>query len=136
MEKLENLTKNKDKKTFGELWNSFNTSIMFPAFAAVARATPLAFFNGYENGPKALFNYCLAASLVDIAEVAYRVYGKNELGPIPSLDADSETMKKAQAEWDANAEEHMSWAKPYSCFEKHIFYDLPKKIYNSIKKQT
>ena len=44
-------------------------------------------------------------------------------------------MEKARAEWDLDAEEHMSWAKPYSCFEKHIFYDLPKKIYNSIKER-
>jgi len=136
MEKLENLTKNKDKKTFGGLWNSFNTSILFSAFTVMARVTPLAFFDGYENGPKALFNYCLAASLVDIAEVAYRVYGKSELGPIPALDADSETTKKAQEVWDTNKEEHMGWAKPYSCFEKHIFYDLPKGIYNLIKKEN
>lgn len=135
MNKEKEANNRQNKETGGSLWRDLNTSIVFPCATAVARLTPLIFFNGYENGPKALFAYCIGGTLIDMAEAACRIYGKNELGPDTSLGADSEAIKKAQEVWDTNKEEHMSWAKPYSCFEKHVFYDVPKRIYDYIKRK-
>ena len=116
MENKEN-TENNQMDTFGGFFKEMSATFAFPLLTTVVRMTPLLFFNkGYENIPKTLFAYCITGAAIDMAEVFYRVYVKDELRSY-------------------GTKQEQILGKPYSCFEKHLFYDLPKKIYNSIKER-
>ena len=101
----------------------FVDSIMFPIFTTLFRFLIyhfIFFVDVYDKGVVGTENiwakicfacFCLFA-LIDIGEVCWRIYGRNELENGSPLKNPS-----------------------FSCFERHLFYDLPKYLINRRKEK-
>ena len=106
---LEKGTKGESKKFLKEI---FLDSFMFPPFAILTRVGAMSSL--FDIPLKNIYAgvYLGISSAFDLGEMLYRVYGHDELNNGPP-------MKNSTC----------------SCFERHLFYDLPKYLYKKIKKK-
>lgn len=111
MEKLEE----KPKK------NIFKDSILFPTMTMGSKVLFMSVIVGdnqnipsLEGSSKIIANYLVGSAIFDMLELVYRVYGKHE---IDYLGTEEE------------------YSIPFSCFERHLIYDLPKYVWKKIKRE-
>jgi hypothetical protein len=94
----------------------FSNTIGFPVVCQLARISALVTvpFLPQEAGEFAIKYLCTGLS-ADCLEIIYRVYGTDEV-------------------MSAGYEDGTGKGPKYSCFEKHLFYDIPKLALKGIKK--
>ena len=104
---IDELSNKEEWKSFGRDMKVLLTeTIAFPLMTTMAR------FPLVDYSDPSLHNYYAAITLAaDITEIIYRVYMTDEIDKLGGDDCAR---------------------KPYSCFEKHVFYDAPRFLYGKV----
>jgi len=108
---LENETR-ENKPTGSLLKEVLIDSPLFPAIAILTRSSTLALSLGVPIEDPYVGAYIITSGFSDLGEMIYRVYSHNEIDNGPPMKNPS-----------------------FSCFEKHVLYDLPKYLYKKFRKK-
>jgi len=104
----------------------FSEGPLFPATTFVGKMLGTLGFRNPDEDLGVLGTYIAVSALADFIEV-YSDIAKNKDLPIYY-----EKLKQIR-EFTEEEERKISGRKPYSCFERHVFYDLPKWTYKKLK---
>ena len=90
--------------TDGPLFPVFTAGVKFMLVTAIAEPGD---YNVFEK-------YLALSTIVDLGEVLFRTYVQGESGHY--------------------SEKNWKLAPSFSCLERHVFYDLPKLVFNKLKR--